>query len=298
MRTSLSLAVIMMVLTEYFSSTSGVGYVLLISKNTFQLAPMWAAIVLIGRTRLPPERPLPASSSGACSPGTAAGARRRRGLTPARDHGTWRRRTAPATRPRTRSPTSRSPSRTASSSASSGPRAAARRRCSSASRGLLRPTQRRGPPARQARHRRRRRRWRSSSRSTAARSCRGRPCGTTSCFRCGTRSSTRDERKGLVEESLEAVGLTRLHRPLPVAALGRHAAAGGDRPGAGVPAVDPAHGRAVRVGGRPDARRPGGPRAARARGVRHHDPVRDARHRRVGLPRATASSSSRTRRRK
>jgi ABC-type nitrate/sulfonate/bicarbonate transport system permease component len=48
MRTSLSLAVIIMVLTEYFSSTSGVGYVLLISKNTFQLAPMWAAIVLIG----------------------------------------------------------------------------------------------------------------------------------------------------------------------------------------------------------------------------------------------------------
>ena len=48
MRTSLSLAVIMMVLTEYFSSTSGIGYVLLISKNTFQFAPMWAAIVLIG----------------------------------------------------------------------------------------------------------------------------------------------------------------------------------------------------------------------------------------------------------
>ena len=48
MRTSLSLAVIMMVLSEYFSSTNGVGYVLLISKNTFQLAPMWAAILLIG----------------------------------------------------------------------------------------------------------------------------------------------------------------------------------------------------------------------------------------------------------
>jgi ABC-type nitrate/sulfonate/bicarbonate transport system permease component len=48
MRTSVSLAVIMMVLSEYFSSTSGVGYVLLISKNTFQLTPMWAAIVLIG----------------------------------------------------------------------------------------------------------------------------------------------------------------------------------------------------------------------------------------------------------
>jgi ABC-type nitrate/sulfonate/bicarbonate transport system permease component len=48
MRNSLALAVIMMVLAEYFSSTSGVGYVLLISKNTFQLAPMWAAILLIG----------------------------------------------------------------------------------------------------------------------------------------------------------------------------------------------------------------------------------------------------------
>jgi sulfonate transport system permease protein len=48
MRTSVSLAVITMVLSEYFSSTNGVGYVLLISKNTFQLAPMWAAIVLIG----------------------------------------------------------------------------------------------------------------------------------------------------------------------------------------------------------------------------------------------------------
>ncbi|MDQ3778666.1 MAG: ABC transporter permease [Actinomycetota bacterium] len=48
MRTSLSLAVIIMVLTEYFSSTSGVGYVLLISKNTFQLVQMWSAIVLIG----------------------------------------------------------------------------------------------------------------------------------------------------------------------------------------------------------------------------------------------------------
>lgn len=48
MRNSLALAVIMMVLSEYFSSSSGVGYQLLISKNTFQFGPMWAAIVLIG----------------------------------------------------------------------------------------------------------------------------------------------------------------------------------------------------------------------------------------------------------
>ena len=45
---AVSLAVITMVLSEYFSSTSGVGYVLLISKNTFEYTPMWAAIVLIG----------------------------------------------------------------------------------------------------------------------------------------------------------------------------------------------------------------------------------------------------------
>jgi ABC-type nitrate/sulfonate/bicarbonate transport system permease component len=47
-RTSVSLAVITMVLAEFFSSTNGVGYVLLISKNTFQFTPMWATIVLIG----------------------------------------------------------------------------------------------------------------------------------------------------------------------------------------------------------------------------------------------------------
>jgi len=48
MRNSLALAVIIMVLAEYFSSTNGVGYVLLVSKNTFEFKPMWAAIVLIG----------------------------------------------------------------------------------------------------------------------------------------------------------------------------------------------------------------------------------------------------------
>jgi ABC-type nitrate/sulfonate/bicarbonate transport system permease component len=48
MRNSLSLAVITMVLAEYFQGTNGVGYVLNISKNTYQMPPMWAAIVLIG----------------------------------------------------------------------------------------------------------------------------------------------------------------------------------------------------------------------------------------------------------
>jgi ABC-type nitrate/sulfonate/bicarbonate transport system permease component len=48
MRTSLSLAVIVMVVAEYFSSTEGVGFVLLDAKNTFRMGPMWAAILLIG----------------------------------------------------------------------------------------------------------------------------------------------------------------------------------------------------------------------------------------------------------
>jgi ABC-type nitrate/sulfonate/bicarbonate transport system permease component len=48
MRNSLALSVIVLVLAEYWSSSNGVGYELLISKNTFQFGPMWATIVLIG----------------------------------------------------------------------------------------------------------------------------------------------------------------------------------------------------------------------------------------------------------
>ena len=59
-----------------------------------------------------------------------------------------------------------------------------------------------------------------------------------------------------------SVGLDGFDRPVPVAALRRHAAARGDRPRARLPAGDPADGRAVRVRRRADARRPRGPRAA------------------------------------
>ena len=58
--TSLSLAVIMMVLAEYFSSTNGVGYVLLISKNTFQLGADVGGDPADRPARLPPQ---PRSSS-------------------------------------------------------------------------------------------------------------------------------------------------------------------------------------------------------------------------------------------
>ena len=76
MRTSLALAVIIMVVSEYFSSTNGVGYVLLISKNTFQLNPMWAAIVLIGVLGYVINLAY-VLAERASSPGIAAGARRR-----------------------------------------------------------------------------------------------------------------------------------------------------------------------------------------------------------------------------
>ena len=132
MRTSLSLAVIMMVLAEYFSSTSGVGYVLLISKNTFELAPMWAAIVLIGLLGyllnllfLLAERRALAWHRGwrASTPSDKELRRNARDQVPEQDL-RQRRRRRPA-----RSATSRSRSRTASSSASSARPAAARRRC-------------------------------------------------------------------------------------------------------------------------------------------------------------------------
>lgn len=48
MRNSLAIAVILMVLSEYFSSTNGLGFILLNSKNTFQFQPMWAAMLMIG----------------------------------------------------------------------------------------------------------------------------------------------------------------------------------------------------------------------------------------------------------
>jgi ABC-type nitrate/sulfonate/bicarbonate transport system permease component len=48
MRNAVALSVIIMVLSEYFSSTNGVGFILLNSKNTFQFQPMWAAMLMIG----------------------------------------------------------------------------------------------------------------------------------------------------------------------------------------------------------------------------------------------------------
>ena len=72
--------------------------------------------------------------------------------------------------------------------------------------------------------------------------------------------------------------------PLPVAALGRHAAAGRYRPRPRLRAGAAAHGRAVRLGGRADPGGSGRPGPAGPGRAGHHDPGRDPRHRRERLP--------------
>ena len=85
----------------------------------------------------------------------------------------------------------------------------------------------------------------------------------------------------------------RLHAPLPLPAVGRHAAARGDRAGPLVPAVDPADGRAVRRARRDDARadEPGG--AAHLGAHRDHRGVRDALDPRGRLPQLTRGRDER-----
>jgi len=48
MRTSLSLALIMMVVSELVASTNGIGYFILQSQRNFAIPQMWAGIVLLG----------------------------------------------------------------------------------------------------------------------------------------------------------------------------------------------------------------------------------------------------------
>jgi ABC-type nitrate/sulfonate/bicarbonate transport system permease component len=48
MRTALSLAVIMMVISEMVASTNGIGYFVLEAQRTFAIPAMWSGIVLLG----------------------------------------------------------------------------------------------------------------------------------------------------------------------------------------------------------------------------------------------------------
>jgi ABC-type nitrate/sulfonate/bicarbonate transport system permease component len=48
LRTSLSLSLILMVISEMVASTNGIGYFVLQSQRTFAIPEMWAGIVLLG----------------------------------------------------------------------------------------------------------------------------------------------------------------------------------------------------------------------------------------------------------
>ena len=187
------------------------------------------------------------------------------------------------TRSRTRSGASRSRSASGSSCASSGPSGCGKTTLLKCIAGLLQPHARRGRPPRDAGD--------GAAGGDGGRVPGVQPLADAVVDRAEQRppaappqeARRRTERTRLVEEALEAVGLTRFIDHYPVAALRRDAAARRDRARPRLPALDPADGRAVRVRRRADARRPRGPRPARARRVRDHDPLRDARHRRVRL---------------
>jgi ABC-type nitrate/sulfonate/bicarbonate transport system permease component len=53
MRTSLSLALILMVISEMVASTNGIGYFVLQSQRTFAIPEMWSGIVLLGMLGYP-----------------------------------------------------------------------------------------------------------------------------------------------------------------------------------------------------------------------------------------------------
>jgi ABC-type nitrate/sulfonate/bicarbonate transport system permease component len=48
MRTSLSLALILMVISEMVASTNGIGFFVLQSQRSFAIPEMWAGILLLG----------------------------------------------------------------------------------------------------------------------------------------------------------------------------------------------------------------------------------------------------------
>lgn len=48
LRTSLSLAVIMMVISEFVAATNGIGYSIWRARRSFDIADMWAGIILLG----------------------------------------------------------------------------------------------------------------------------------------------------------------------------------------------------------------------------------------------------------
>ena len=70
---SLSLALILMVISEMVASTNGIGFFVLQSQRSFAIPEMWSGILLLGHPRLRPQRHLrPRRTPGAgLAPGSA-----------------------------------------------------------------------------------------------------------------------------------------------------------------------------------------------------------------------------------
>lgn len=48
MRIALSIAIVVMVLSEMVAATNGLGYSILFAQRTFRMTDMWAGIILLG----------------------------------------------------------------------------------------------------------------------------------------------------------------------------------------------------------------------------------------------------------
>ena len=75
MRTSLSLALILMVISEMVASTNGIGYFVLQSQRTFAIPEMWSGILLLGILGYVAQRGLRADREARAAAGTAGRAR-------------------------------------------------------------------------------------------------------------------------------------------------------------------------------------------------------------------------------
>ena len=72
MRTSLSLALILMVISEMVASTNGIGYFVLQSQRSFAIPEMWSGILLLGLLGYVLNVRLPARRAPRAGAGTAA----------------------------------------------------------------------------------------------------------------------------------------------------------------------------------------------------------------------------------
>ena len=187
-RQALSIGIILMVISEMFAASSGLGFTIVQFQRSFAIPEMWSGILLLGLHRLPAVRALPARRAPGAGLVPRPARRQPRSLSMAyrADAATHDGRGRRARRPRPaqglrraraarsrRSATSPSPSTRGELVCLVGPSG---RRQDHPAALHRRPARRRPPASRASRASRspgRRRAWRSSSRSTGAASSRG-----------------------------------------------------------------------------------------------------------------------------